>query len=211
LSKKISDLGLKTEVVTTLNVSEVFKSESVRIYFISPEMLKTKAVIHGLMSVRNDFVIKCVDEAHLFLNWGIVKKKGRKAFRPAMKLSTGELASLGGITVLQTATATSRSMHLLQEEFPEITSWKKIINNPFRSNITLIIPPPHTISSKFQNTLEPFIKRMLDLGENHLILVRSINSGSEMYFHLVKRFGTTSEGKSSVAFYHRFIRMKIIF
>ena len=54
LSKKISDLGLKTEVVTTLNVSEVFKSESVRIYFISPEMLKTHAVIDGLMSVGKD-------------------------------------------------------------------------------------------------------------------------------------------------------------
>ena len=210
LSQKISDLGLNAEVVIKLNVSEVFKSECVKIFFISPEMLKTNAVIDGLMSVGKDFVIKCVDEAHLFLSWGIVKKKGRKAFRPAMKLSTGELASLGGITLLQTATATSRSVQLLQEEFPEITRWKKIINNPFRSNITLIIPPPHTISSKYQNTLEPFIKRMLEFGENHLILVRSINSGSEMYFHLIRRFGTTSAGKSAVAFFHRFVRMKIL-
>ena len=154
--------------------------------------MKQNCVIKALLGVRKDFVMKCVDEAHLFLAWGTEKKKGKKAFRPAMQLSSGELSSLSGITLLQTATATCRTVRLLQEEFPEISKWRQILNVPFRANITIIAPPPHAISSKFKVTLEPFVIRMLDNGESHLIIVRSINSGSVMFFHLWRRFPSSS-------------------
>ena len=153
------------------------------------------------MSIRTSIVIKCVDEAHLFFSWGLEKKKGR-TFRPAMQLSTGELASLGGITVLQTATATRRTMMMLEAEFPEVSSWKKILNIPYRSNITIIVPPSSILSSRYQDQLAPFIKRILDYDEPHLIIVRSINSGTEIYFYLLKMLGSTP-AKKTVAFYHR--------
>ena len=143
------------------------------------------------------------------MSWGIVRKKGKKAFRPAMQLSSGELVSLGGVTLLQTATASSKTVRVLQCEFPEITNWRKMIQVPFRQNVTLIIPPPSTISSKFQITLEPFINRILDFDETYLILVRSVNMGTEVYFHLLRRLGQTSDPKRSVAFFHREYRMKL--
>ena len=201
--KNMAKLGFDAEIVTVKNVKDVVRSESVHILFISPETLKSDLVIQSLLSVKNDFVIKCVDEAHIFVAWGVEKKKGQKAFRPAMQLSTGELSCLSGLTLLQTATASCKTMSVLQNEFPEIGKWNKIINVPFRENVTLIIPPSNVISSKYQETLEPFIKRILNFGESHLILVRSINMGTEVYFYLLKRLGLESDGKRSVAFYHR--------
>ena len=128
---------------------------------MSPEVLKRKEVIKTLMSVRTSIIIKVVDEAHLFFSWGLEKKRG-KTFRPAMQLSTGELTCLGGLTLLQTATATSKTMRLLEAEFPEVSSWKKVLNVPYRSNISIIIPPSNTLSNNYQDILAPFVKRILD-------------------------------------------------
>ena len=204
-------LGLESEVITQLNVKEVVKSSSVKILFVSPELLKLNEVIQSLISVSASFVIKCIDEAHLFLSWGTKQKnrKKAKAFQPAMLLSTGELSSLCGITLLQTATATSKSVRLLQDQFPEITNWRKFLKVPIRENVTFIAPPPSVISSKFQDTLEPFIRRMLDFGETHLVLVRSINSGTEMYFYLWRRLSSLN-GRHAVAFYHRKLAQNLL-
>jgi hypothetical protein len=136
------------------------------------------------------------------MTWGVEKTKGR-AFRPAMQLSTGELASLGGLTLLQTATASCKTIRIMQAEFPEIKSWKKILSVPYRPNVSVIIPPTSVISGRFQDLLDPFVKRMMDFGEQHLIIVRSINSGIEIYFHLLKRLGLNADGKKTVAFYQR--------
>ena len=203
LSNKMSQLGLEAEVVSQQNVEQILNSKTVKIYFTSPEVLKSPSVIRVLLAFAKDFVIKCVDEAHLFYSWGVKQKKGRNVFRPAMQLSSGELASLHGVTLLQTATATSKTVRMLQEEFPEVSNWNKIVEVPFRQNISVIIPHPKNISSKFQVTLEPFITCIVDFGESHLILVRSINMGTEVYFHLLSRLGNQAEGKRAVAFYHR--------
>jgi hypothetical protein len=101
------------------------------------------------------------------MTWGVEKTKGR-AFRPAMQLSTGELASLGGLTLLQTATASCKTIRIMQAEFPEIKSWKKILSVPYRPNVSVIIPPTSVISGRFQDLLDPFVKRMMDFGEQHL-------------------------------------------
>ena len=175
--------------------------QEIKIILLSPEVLKRNEVIKSLMDVRSSIILKCVDEAHLFYSWGIEKQKG-ETFRPAMQLSTGELASLGGITLLQTATASCRTMRMLVGEFPEISSWKKILDVPYRSNVTIVVPPPSTIPSRYQEVLAPFIRRILDFQEPHLIIARSINSGTEIYFFLLRMLGTTYEDKS-VAFYHR--------
>ena len=135
------------------------------------------------------------------MSWGSKKKKG-KPFRPAMQLSTGELASIGGITVLMTATASSKTVRILQDEFPEIVSWRKVLNVPFRRNISIIVPPTVVISAKFKVMLDPFVKRMMDYGEHHLILVRSVKHGTEIFFHLLKLFESTTYGRQAVAFYH---------
>ena len=95
--------------------------QEIKIILLSPEVLKRNEVIKSLMDVRSSIILKCVDEAHLFYSWGIEKQKG-ETFRPAMQLSTGELASLGGITLLQTATASCRTMRMLMGEFPKISS-----------------------------------------------------------------------------------------
>ena len=89
-----------------------------------------------------------------------------------MALSTGELSGLGGKLLLMTATATKKTMRILQDQFPEVTKWKTILNLPFRSNVTMLVPPPETVSSKFEETLDPFIKRMKLHKETYLILVR---------------------------------------
>ena len=167
-------------------------------------MLKQNCIVQALICVGRDFVIKCIDEVHLFNSWGLKKSGKFKAFRPAMQLSTGELASIGGFTLLQTATASSKTVRILKEEFPEISTWNSITNVPFRSNISIIIPPPCDISSRFQVILEPFVRRMVDFGENHLVLVRSINSGTEIFFHLMSKLSTLN-GKRTVAFYHRYV------
>lgn len=195
---KIRKMGLDVDIVTSGNVNDLTKSKKIRILLISPEMLSLKSVVQSLMSIREDIVIKCIDEAHLFLRWGMDRSKLEKGFRPAMKLSSGELACLGGFTLLQTATASFKTVTMLKAEFPEIKNWRQVSSVPYRDNVVIIVPPPSLVSSKFQHTLEPFITQIMDHDETHLILVRSINFGTEVYFHLVRRIG-----KNNVAFFHR--------
>ena len=197
MAVKLTNLGLAVRVVTSENVESVCQSNGIRILLLSPELLENKLVTQTLLSIKDNFIIKCVDECHLFAFWGS-DRSDSKVFRPAMRLSNGELACLGGITLLQTATASLKTVCILKEEFPEIKKWKILASVPFRRNVTFIAPPPSAISSKFQDVLEPFIERIVDYDECHLILVRSINFGSEVYFHLLRRMD-----KASVAFFHR--------
>ena len=103
-----------------------------------------------------------------------MKRGSKQAFRPAMALSTGELSGLSGGLLLMTATATKKTIRVLQDQFPEVSRWKLILNTPFRSNVTILVPPPNIISSHFETTLAPFINRMRDMGETYLILVRGM-------------------------------------
>ena len=105
------------------------------------------------------------------MNWGL-KLGTKKAFRPAMALSTGELSGLGGKLLMMTATATKKTMRILQDQFPEVRKWKTILNLPVRKNITNLVPPPELISHKFEVTLAPFIRRMKLYDETYLIVVR---------------------------------------
>ena len=201
LADKMNFLGLKSAVLTSDNCKDVLKSEEIKIFFVSPETLKLKMVIQALLSIRDSVVLKCIDEAHLFMAWGVEKRNG-KTFRPAMQLSSGELACLKGVTLLQTATASSKTIRMLEDEFPEVSSWKKILNVPFRSNISIIIPPASILPSNYQDLLLPFVKRILDYDESHLFIVRSINSGTEIYFNLIDMLGQYTSSQRSVAFYH---------
>ena len=101
-----------------------------------------------------------------------MKKGSKSAFRPAMSLSTGELAGLGGKLIMMTATATKLTMRVLKDQFPEVSNWKMILNPPIRTNVTLLVPPVETISPKFETTLAPFIKSMQQDNKTYLILVR---------------------------------------
>ena len=89
-----------------------------------------------------------------------------------MTLSTGELSGLGGKLILMTATATTRTIRILKNQFPEVNSWKSILNLPLRKNVTIIIPPPEEISSNFEIILKPFIQRMVHKKEIYLVIVR---------------------------------------
>ena len=89
-----------------------------------------------------------------------------------MALSTGELSAIGGKLMMMTATATKRTMRILQEQFPEVSRWKTILNLPIRRNVTMLVPPPESISPKFETTLAPFITSMKDDNQTYLILVR---------------------------------------
>ena len=200
LAKNMCSIGLAATVLTSDNCKEVLKSKTIRVFFVSPETLWQKTVVQELLSVRDSIVLKCIDEVHLFIAWG-VEKKGIRTFRPAMQLSSGELASLGGITLLQTATASSKTIRLIEDEFPEISTWTKILNVPFRSNVSIIIPPSKCLPSNYRDTLAPFVTRIRDYGESHLFIVRSINSGTEVYFTLIAMLGEFTN-KKSVAFYH---------
>ena len=117
LSMKLSKLGLDAEIITKENADELLTSKNVKVFLVSPEVMKQDKVTRALLCVAKDFVIKCIDEAHLFLSWGMTKRKGGKVFRPSMNFSSGELASLGGLTLLQTATATSRTVRILSTIF----------------------------------------------------------------------------------------------
>ena len=199
ISSKLSSFGLGVSVVTPENVEQVVLDKSVKVLLVGPEVLAKKSVIQSLLSIKEEVCIKVVDEAHLFVQWSSDKKKGGKVFRPAMDLSSGELSCFGGITVLQTATATRKTIRILQSKFPEVKVWNKIVRVPLRDNVTIVVPPSSIISSKFQRSLEPFIRRIIDYGECHLILVRSINFGTEVFFHLLSMID-----KKNVAFYHRY-------
>ena len=105
------------------------------------------------------------------VSWGL-RKGDKAAFRPAMALSSGQLSAIGGQMLLMTATATSRTIRLLMEEMPEIKKWRSILNSPFRDNVRILVPPPQTLSPKFEVLLEPFITRMKLMDEVYLILIR---------------------------------------
>ena len=96
----------------------------------------------------------------------------KSAFRPAMALSTGELSALEGKLMLMSATATKKTMRVLQNQFPEVTKWKMVLNLPLRRNVTILVPPPEMISTKFETILIPFVTSMKQDNETYLILVR---------------------------------------
>ena len=107
----------------------------------------------------------------IVVNWGL-GTKDKKAFRPAMALSTGELSSLGGRLLLMTATATRKTIRIMQDQFPEVSKWKTVLNLSTRKNVTIVVPPPDLISSNFVTILIPFIKSMKEDGKTYLIIVR---------------------------------------
>ena len=115
--------------------------------------------------------IKAYLSCLLVVDWGL-RKNLKKAFRPAMALSSGELSSLSGKLLLMTATATKKTMRVLQEQFPEVSKWNLLLHLPLRKNVTTLVPPPHQIPSNFEATLAPFIKRMKEYKETYLIIVR---------------------------------------
>ena len=100
--------------------------------------------------------------------------KGKSPFRPAMALASGELSAIGGKMILMTATATGKTIRLLLDQMPEIRNWKMILNSPLRESISIMVPPPEILSSKFEVLLQPFVSRMKMNGEVYLILVRGI-------------------------------------
>ena len=100
--------------------------------------------------------------------------KGKSPFRPAMALASGELSAIGGKMILMTATATGKTIRLLLDQMPEIRNWKMILNSPLRESISIMVPPPEILSSKFEVLLQPFVPRMKMNGEVYLILVRGI-------------------------------------
>ena len=107
----------------------------------------------------------------LVVNWGL-KKGAKQAFRPDMALSTGELSGLAGKVLLMTATATTKTMRVLQDQFPEVSRWKLVLNLPLRKNITILVPPPEIVSPNYARTLIPFIASMNQDQKIHLIIVR---------------------------------------
>ena len=89
-----------------------------------------------------------------------------------MSLSTGELSNLDGKLLLMTATATKKTIRILKSQFTEISRWELILNLPVRENVTMLIPPPDTISTNYTKILAPFVLRMHTTDETYLILVR---------------------------------------
>ena len=115
------------------------------------------------------------------VNWGL-SKGSKRAFRPAMALSTGELSGLGGKLMLMTATATKTTMRVLLDQFPEVSRWKMILHLPIRSNVTILVPPPEIISPNFETTLSPFINCMKQKDETYLVLVRGRSAAHLDFF-----------------------------
>ena len=89
-----------------------------------------------------------------------------------MSLSTGELSSLGGAMLMMTATASPRTLRVLQNQFPEISKWKNLLSPPLRSNVTMVVPPPEIISPKLEVCLAPFITDMKVHKRVYLVIVR---------------------------------------
>ena len=163
--------------------------------------MKAPRVTSCLLNHRKSIVLKTIDEAHLgevilqfffqisnidyskVASWGL-KQGDKAAFRPAMALSSGQLSGLGGQLLLMTATATSKTIRLLMDQMPEITNWKLMFNSPFCENVTILVPPPESLSAKFEVVLEPFISRMRLEKEVFLILVRGILFYTHHFLHI---------------------------
>ena len=103
------------------------------------------------------------------VNWGL-KKKSKNAFRPAMELLSGEVSGFGCKTLMMTATATNKTIRVLQNQLPEISNWTNLLSLPTRENVVMIVPPPEELSSKVEVLLEPFIKDMKSNSTVYLIL-----------------------------------------
>ena len=73
---------------------------------------------------------------------------------------------------MMTATATSKTIQILKEQFPEVKKWTNILNSPLRENVTLIVPPPSILPSRIEALLEPFMKLIKEYGKVFLVLVR---------------------------------------
>ena len=73
---------------------------------------------------------------------------------------------------MMTATASSTTMRILQNQFPEILKWENLITSPLRKNVTLLVPPSEIISSSLEVTLAPFISDMKDNDRTYLVIVR---------------------------------------
>ena len=153
-------------------------------------------------------------------SWGLAKGP-KRAFRPAMSLASGELSGLKGSTLMMTATATPRTMRVLQSQFPEIVKWTNLLSPPLRKNVTLLVPPPDIINSKVEVALAPFVEDMKNNKKPYLILVRGkqaffknssnhfvaifigINKGTAIYLSILKSLNDPCEEGRSVGFYHR--------
>ena len=61
----VKQLGLNCEAVTVTNYMDVINSPSVKIIFVSPEVLKIPQVSACLLKNRHAFVLKIIDECHL--------------------------------------------------------------------------------------------------------------------------------------------------
>ena len=88
------------------------------------------------------------------------------------EVGKGELSGIGGKLLFMTATATSKTIRVLMDQLPERKNWEVILNNPMRDNVTIVVPTPDMISSKYEEALAPFIGRINKKRENYLILVR---------------------------------------
>ena len=75
---------------------------------------------------------------------------------------------------MMTATATSKTIRILKDLFPEIKNWVDMLNSPARENVTLVVPPPDILSSNLETLLEPFMRFSRDEGKRFLVLVRGL-------------------------------------
>ena len=141
----------------------------------------------------------------LFLSvasWGINKSKTR-AFRPAMSLLSGEISGIGCKALLMTATATSRTIRLLQNQLPEVTKWKNMLTSSLRDNVVMLVPPPEVLSANVEVLLEPFVDDMMQNNKFYLVLVRGINKGTQIYLHILKCLQALNLDHRPVGFFHR--------
>ena len=74
--------------------------------------------------------------------------------------------------MFMTATATSKTIRVLMDQLPERKNWEVILNNPMRENVTIVVPTPDIISSKYEEALAPFVSKINKERETYLILVR---------------------------------------
>ena len=117
------------------------------------------------------FIVPTFNNTTLVASWGMGKGSSR-AFRPAMALSSGEMSGLGGKIILMTATATPKTIRILERQLPEIRKWRYLLSPPLRKNVVTIVPPPEALSRKVEVILQPFIQDMKENQTTYLILVR---------------------------------------
>ena len=123
---------------------------------------------------------------------------------------------------MMTATATPKTIRILESQLPEISKWRYLLNPPLRKNVVTIVPPPEALSNKVEVLLEPFIHDMKEHQTTYLILVRGnffiqsldfflqfmfplkgINKGTRVYLHLLKVLNDPNKEHRQIAFYHR--------